>query len=153
MSLEACEKDKNSVFCVKWASLFVLSECFSPPRYSNTAGVRGQQRHETDILLGRLQIGYPSHTACWPHATLGPVGIWTIIWFLILAAFNSFLQKATTVGKIELLLPGHCNMHVCLISHRREKDDAVQIVMNLDFMKSPSLVTLLDDWTFTFSFY
>lgn len=31
-------------------------------------------------------------------------------------------------------------MHVCLISHRREKDDAVQIVMNLDFMKSPSLL-------------
>lgn len=47
---------------------------------------------------------------------------------------------ATTAGKIELLLRGHCNMHVCLISHRREEDDAVQVVMHLDFMKSPSLL-------------
>lgn len=47
---------------------------------------------------------------------------------------------ATTVGKIELLLPGHCNMHVCLISHRQEKDDAAEIVMNPDFIKSPSLL-------------
>ena len=47
---------------------------------------------------------------------------------------------ASTVGKIEQLLRGHCNMHVCLISHRREKDDAVQVVMNLDFMKSPTLL-------------
>lgn len=44
------------------------------------------------------------------------------------------------MGKIELLLPGRCNMHVCLISHRWEKDDAILVVMNLDFMKSPSLV-------------
>lgn len=46
---------------------------------------------------------------------------------------------ATTVGKIELLLPGCSNMHVCLISRHWEKDDAVLIVMIPDFMKPPSL--------------
>lgn len=87
---------------------------------------------------------------CWPHAICGPAGICTVIWFLILAAFNSFLQMETTVGKIELLLLGRCNMHVCLISHRREEDDAVQIVMNLDFMKSPPLLeTRRVKWYFT----
>lgn len=46
---------------------------------------------------------------------------------------------ATTVGKIESLLPGCCNKRVSLISHRQEKDIVAEIVMNPDFMKSPSL--------------
>lgn len=83
-----------------------------------------------------VQTPYPSD--CWPHATSEPAGIWTLIWFLILAALNSCLQNHC--GENVIASPGSYNMHVCLISRRRGNDDAVQVVMNLDFMKSPSLL-------------
>lgn len=121
-----------------WTVCFVSKWVFSLLHFRSDAR---PQREQKDDGRGVVESLSPSRTDCWPHATSEPAGIWTVIWFLILAAFNTFLQMATTVGKIELLLPGRSNMHVCLISHRREKDDAVQIVMSLNFMKSPSLVT------------
>lgn len=71
--------------------------------------------------------------------TFGPAGIWTIIWFLILALFNSFLRMLqTTVGKLNGFSQAAV-ISVCFISHRQEKDDAAETVMNPDFMKPPSL--------------
>lgn len=126
--LPVCKKVPFSFLCVFWGMWQRYEQCvlcqnesfFSSfsERCSATAGAESGL-----CVVERL---YPSCTDCWPHATSEPAGIWTVIWFLILAAFNTFLQMATTVGKIELLLPGRSDMHVCLISHRREKDDAVQ---------------------------
>lgn len=150
MSFGACDNDMNRVFCVKMSLSFLYFRSDARPQ-------REQKDDGTESGLGVVERLNPSCTDCWPHATSEPAGIWTVIWFLILAAFNTFLQMATTEGKIELLLPGRSNMHVCLISHRREKDDAVQIVMSLNFMKSPSLVrsevTLHRDRTFTCFFF
>lgn len=147
MSLEACENDMNSVFCVK--IFFLHSGAFLTPdtRPQQEPRTTGRNRLWLTFVTKKnnnkkksadsISIPYRLLTTCRLRAC-GDLDL--IIWFLILAAFNSFLQMATTVGKIELLLPGHSNKHVCLISHCREKDDDVQIVMNLDFMKSPSLL-------------
>lgn len=116
MSLEACETIWTVCFVSKWVLLLFIWEfwCFSPRHQQEIRGRRDKLES-----FGNVQTPYPSD--CWPHATSGPAGTRTLIWFLILAAFNSCLQMATTVGKIESLLPGRCNMHVCLISHRRGK--------------------------------
>lgn len=149
MSFEACENNMNSVVLCQNESLFSSTRRVSRPLgHSGSRGQTGQNWRSSR----KVQTAYPSRllTTChlWACGDLDHNLI-----FLILAAFNSFLQMATTVGRIGLLLPGHCNMHVCLISHHREKDDAVQVVINLDFKKSPSVVDseviLHCDWTST----
>lgn len=135
-------------FVSKWVSLLFNTEGFSPSRPQREQRTTGQNWRGS----GKVQTAYPSRlsTTChlWAWGDLDHNLI-----FLIPAAFNSFLQMANTVGRIGLLLPGHCNMHVCLISRHREKDDAVHVVINLDFKKSPSVVEseviLHCDWTST----
>lgn len=88
VSLEACENEWTVCFvskCLRFSSRVSLVPSRAP----------WDQAHS---VLKECRPCYPSD--CWPHATSEPAGIWTIIWFLILATFNSFLQMASTVGKI-----------------------------------------------------
>lgn len=104
-------------FVSKWVFLYFISYPDTWPQ--RATGRNWHSFGKMPTAYTHMYWLYDICTDCWPHATSRPAGIWTIIRFLILAAFNSFLQMATTVGKIELLLPGYYNMHVCLISHCR----------------------------------
>lgn len=105
----------NCVFCVKRSPWFLLRSLVLFLSLSRSERPRTALTQISGTCRFYIQTTVDRGPPC------EPAGIRTIIWFLILAAFSSHLQVVTTVGKIELQLPGGWNMHVCLILNYRGK--------------------------------